>query len=168
MNRPDAQLSLLRAALNEVGLTEVRPNDDGQGRIREYFVHGCGWDPAKWDGLPNKPAYCAAFVSWCAKATNLRFRGAAQVSSLHQWAVTREALIPATEGSLSLVLPGTLALFTSHVGVVEAVDRVTIHTVEGNTWTGNSGNQGVRRRTHPLSSIDAFATFDVFYPLADR
>jgi CHAP domain len=115
-------------ALKEVGYTE------GQGNANKY---------SKALGRPPE-AWCADFVSWCAKEAGDPVFNSAGVIQWFQWAQKNGLLI-----SPSLAQRNDLLIFSwdyktlEHIGICIQWNLKThlFDTVEGNTASSNTGNQ---------------------------
>jgi peptidoglycan hydrolase-like protein with peptidoglycan-binding domain len=147
MTTPQA---LIRAAIAELGYKESPPGSNRTKYGQWYGMDGAPWcamfcSYLFWKiGNPLPPiqsakgsAYCPHFVS--------HYRG-----------IGRFDKNP---------MMGDLVLFdfrrdgvSEHIGIVERVERGTIHTIEGNTSTKNNANGGeVMRRQRIMGNILGFA-----------
>ena len=122
-------------------------NDDLGGQIAKYrssvrdrrYIMKVG-DP-----------YCAAFVSWCLEEATTPLEhpfgsGFSYVPWLIDWLIDEDRYIPLEYGSIggTPVQIGDLAFFQfgnrpDHVGIVSAINEISITTIEGNVGTAPNG-----------------------------
>lgn len=106
--------------------------------------------------------WCASFVSWCYVSCGVGLvhgKGSAAVAELRTWAQKAGHWRDRTPG---YVPPsGAIVIFKhSHTGIVVAGGETSDRTVEGNTWSGNKGDQrngnGVYLRTRAHDGVRGY------------
>ncbi len=131
--------AILKVAAAEIGYKE------GAGNRTKF---------GKWYGMDGNP-WCMMFVSWCAAQAEI---GADIIPKLAYvpYCVDFFKRKSRYRARGHIPQPGDIVFFgtSSHVGIVERVDGVTVYTIEGNTAAGgnNSNGDGVYRRQRTLSN----------------
>lgn len=148
----DQRKDFLNVAISQVGYHEGNSSSELHGGntkgTGDYTEYAYGWNPQK-QGL----AWCATFVSWCAKMAGLsnkvlyRSAGATQMkNNMTNIETSKLGNYVPQPGDL-IFLKGTKAGKSGHVGIVEYYDNAKkeIHTIEGNL------DQSVKRNKRKLS-----------------
>ena len=132
---------LLAVAAAQLGYREGRNNENKYGA---------------WYGMDQQP-WCMMFISWCAAQAGIGtdiIPKLAYVPYAVDFFRQRDACF--VRGSGYIPQPGDLIFYgnSSHAGIVESCNGVTVVTIEGNTSSGgNSSNgDGVYRRQRALSN----------------
>lgn len=137
---------VLRIAAAEIGTTE---NPAGSNRNKYSLALG----------RPAEP-WCADFLVWVTRQAGLRLPSEHPYTPYMATGFKRAG----TWGDRTAgIAPGDVVFFNfgsgiiRHVGIVEAVRRTEIVTIEGNTSPGSAGSQdnggGVYRRTRPFHHV---------------
>ena len=150
-------------AKSQVGITENPPGSNRGGKITEWQKDLGAW----LIGLAWCGVFCAAVLKH-AGVNGVTYR-LASVATIEDDAKAGVGPFRAWTNSPGAVMRGDLVVLFGrgvHVEVVDRVDGNVIHTVGGNTSSGNSGSQsnggGVFARTRALSDVHGFAL--VNYP----
>jgi len=133
-NTGDQRKDIVGVALTQQGYLEYPNNNTKYGAALN--INHLGW--------------CGAFVSWCA------IQAGVPDSVLYKTGVANPASYGLTAKYYPEYIPQTGDLFfamdNSHVGLVYYLDGEYFYSIEGNTYTSNSGG-GVYVRKHKLSSV---------------
>ena len=139
---------VIEIALNEVGYKESPANSN-----KTKYGEAYGWNGVSW---------CVIFAWWCFREAGMSslFYGGGKVSSCSQYRAYAQQNGEWVTGDYQrgdMVIfdfPNT-AYVTDHIGIVTAVTKDGVVTIEGNTSaTGSQSNGGmVMQKTRPLSQI---------------
>lgn len=170
----------LAVAKSQVGVRE-EPMNSNSGPEVDVYLESVGLAPGK--------AWCAAFTSWCINTaggecesvfawndqawTDLRsnYPHTGWTPAIWKWAEDKGmGTDPQEVKEIDReVPPGAMFLLygkvgdverVKHVGFVECVDGVVVHTVEGNTnKRGSREGGGVYKLNRPIDSIYRFVTY---------
>jgi hypothetical protein len=110
-----------------------------------------------WYGFNEKVAWCACFVSWCAKQSGLIDAGILPVFSLCSDGVSWFQARGQWQDGGYTPAPGDIVFFDwepdgicDHVGIVENVTGSVVNTIEGNS------SDSVRRRSYDIDSVKIY------------
>jgi hypothetical protein len=144
-------------------------NNDQHGHIKKFFTEGLRWSAETWDRWAekypktgvNKPEWCAAFASYCARQayTGAGLKLPATPSGSASEMVKRFSAVNRLlrredlfneDGCLKEGVtppgPGDLVIWKGHVGLLKDIyPSGAFTTIEGNTWRGKVRSDGVYR-----------------------
>ncbi len=161
----DARTDIINVAKSQVGYLESDSSSDYSGETAggdNYTEYG------RWYGEYPNPAWCAAFVSWCAYVcgisesvvmkhqyteTGLDFFQAK--NQAYDWALVKAGVYTPQRGDLVYFYNGTAGRTVTHVGLVEKFENGILYTVEGNTMTDAFSVDGGCCATHTYSVSEA-------------
>ena len=139
---------ILQKAINEIGTYES-PANSNNVKYNTWFYG----KPVKGSSYP----WCAAFISWLFKDTNLCKRSASCLDILN-WFEKRGQLVKTPKpGDLIFFKYNTNNRRTNHIGIVERVEGKVIYTIEGNTSLTSNDNGGMVLRRKRVTNIVAYA-----------
>jgi hypothetical protein len=139
---------LINKASAEIGTSEIPANSNN--------VKYNTWLYGKQVSGPNYP-WCAAFVSWLFKGTDLCPKTASCLSMLEWFEAHNRIVKDPQVGDLVFFKYSTNNRRTNHVGVVESVSGKTINTIEGNTSVTSNDNGGKVMRRKRNKNIVGYA-----------
>lgn len=132
--------------------------------VREVGGDDRGPDVEKYQRVTGAlhDLWCASFVSWCYLSCGvglLQGNGSARVKALREWGEKYGHWRERTPGYTPP--SGAIVIFTwSHTGIVVAGGASDDRTVEGNSWSGNQGDQrngnGVYMRVRPHREVRGY------------
>ena len=139
---------IIQIATNELGTFENPPNSNNV-KYNTWFY-----------GQPvsgSKYPWCAAFISWIFKGTNLCKKTASCVNMLEWFEKNNQAVKKPRMGDIVFFKYPTNNRRTNHVGLVIKVQGTRITTIEGNTSKTSADNGGkVMIREHINDPIVAY------------
>lgn len=149
---PSFELRLISIASSQEGVSEEPKNSNRGKKVEEYLASV---------GLPGGNPWCMAFVYWCVQKTcdemgahNLMFRSGHVLTVWQNTPVKFKSHKP-MPGDIFIMRFGTTG--AGHTGIVEKVDGLYIHTIEGNTNDdGSREGYEVARRRRMISSVVGF------------
>lgn len=149
-----------RVVEGQVGYVEKGGRDGKSGNLTKFGA-AYGLDGYAW---------CSMFVWWCFKQVGIDVRqtvtgayasaeGAMEGFAKHGWKITKS---PRFMDVVFFHFPGEHA-GANHTGFVISADAGGVHTIEGNTSSGDGGSQvnggGVYRRYRPYSVIIGYGRY---------
>lgn len=147
--------AIVRIAQTQVGLRETSKN---QGPGLEKF-----WAATTYPtGYANREPYCAAFVCWVVreacldKAIPFSLPRSPVAYDFEKWGESNKSKGVAVLSNSSTPKPGDIFTLSaaSHVGIVKAVNGLTVVTLEANTdGAGSREGDGVYEKVRRVSAI---------------
>jgi len=143
--------TLVRLALQEIGVRETPTNSNSGPRVRQYqaatWLDGSGWP------------WCAAFVCWLCREAGMPDSPRPQTAGawdFETWARLRDDVAQLLKPGTDQILAGDiLVLKISHIGLAaDDEDGWSVRTIEGNTdASGSREGGGVYARTRRVAGI---------------
>ncbi len=141
----DARTDIINVAKSQIGYLESNSSSDYSGEN----AGGNNWtEYGRWYGGYPNPAWCAAFVSWCAYVCGISesviirhqytenginfFKARNQA---YAWSLVQSGVYTPQPGDLVYFYNGASGRTVTHVGLVEKFENGILHTIEGNTQT---------------------------------
>lgn len=140
-------MNQIQIAILELGKEEIPRNSNWGEHVQKYLASVGINFPASW---------CMAFSYWCCSTANPNTALIRTGGVLNQWNKV------SADRKFSVPEPGDVFIIDEghglgHAGLVESVDGLNVHTIEGNTNEGGSREgYGVFRRTRAISSMKGF------------
>lgn len=139
---------LVNKSLAEVGTSEYPPNSNDVKYNTWYYGKAVSGSAYPW---------CAAFVSWLFKDTDL-CKKTASCADMLAWFEKRGQVVKNPQaGDIVFFKYSTNSRKTNHVGIVVGVQGNLISTVEGNTSVTSQDNGGSVMQRRRNSHIVAYA-----------
>lgn len=146
---------LIAIAKSQLGVKESPPNSNSVKYNTAFYGH-----PVQ-DGIPKGTTYpwCAVFVWWCFRGTNLVPKTASCLNMLEWFEKKGQIVKDPKPGDIVFFKYSTNKRRTNHVGIVVAANGKVINTIEGNTSAngGSQNNGGCVMQRNRTSNIVAFA-----------
>jgi hypothetical protein len=154
-SRESNAAALVRVAQTQLGIRETSKN---HGPGIEKF-----WGATTYlDGYANREPYCAAFVCWCVletvagKTFTFSLPKSPVAYDFEKWGVANASKGVSVLSNSSTPKAGDIFTLetASHVGIVKAVNGLTVVTIEGNTdGSGNREGDGVYEKIRRIATI---------------
>lgn len=139
----------LAVAITQLGKEEI-PRGSNWGDVVKGYLASVGIDfPASW---------CMAFIYWCFDHTGQPNPLAKTGGVLNQYSLRHQNVVVSPQ-------PGDVFIMDfghgeGHTGIVEKVDGLNVHTIEGNTNdTGSREGYEVCRKVRAINKMKGFLRF---------
>lgn len=139
---------LIERAKAEIGTTEYPPNSNKVKYNDWYYGREVQGSQYPW---------CATFVSWLYRDTNIAPKTASCISMLSWFEQKNQVVTNPQPGDIVFFKYSTNNRRTNHVGIVLEVNGNVITTIEGNTSQTSQDNGGSVMRRERNSNIVAYA-----------
>lgn len=139
---------IIKKAIAEIGTCESPANSNNVKYNTWFYGRNVKGSSYPW---------CAAFISWLFRDTNLCKRTASCLDMLNWFEKQGRIVKNPKPGDIVFFKYSTNARRTNHVGLVEIVEGKTIFTIEGNTSLTSNDNGGKVMRRKRTTNIVAFA-----------
>ena len=157
----DERRDIVNVAITQLGYHEGNSASDfgggNWGGTGNYVEYNYGNKSVYSNGGTYSYAWCASFVTWCARQAGISTSTVmnsvscdnfvSKFKSRSQYKTRSSGYKPVAGDLIFFLSSGSNRTYASHVGIVVGTDKTNVYTIEGNTTRGF-----VNYKSYPLSS----------------